>query len=60
MTITRDELARAAFWGDTICLNCGAPGEIVGEACSMCGETKVFDAAGVVEVLELVIDDEAG
>jgi uncharacterized membrane protein YvbJ len=59
MTITRQQALDAAFWDRALCIECGAEHEKGHEdSCEECGtESSVFDAQGIVQVLEAIVED---
>lgn len=61
MTMTRTEIEAAAFWDQSVCLDCETVLTPVGGAeptCPECGSDAVIAAETVLRCLALVGDDE--
>ena len=63
MSIPRKTLTDAAFWAHSVCLDCEAiipqaDDDEPLEACPGCSSTRVYPAALIVEVADLVEDSD--
>ena len=52
--ISEEAARKAAFWGQTICLDCGEVEGDVTEDCPTCGGAHVLQGQLVVEVLDAI------
>ena len=73
MTITREELDRAAFWDHAVCLDCAVEFEVEADdsvlddigrpvrnlgPCPDCGSPRTYQATTVLDILERVEGEE--
>ena len=61
MTVTYNQLQRAAFWDHEICLECGAEREPADEPepCEVCASASVMHAGRVLAIVDLVEREES-
>lgn len=58
--MTLDDLERASFWEEKICLDCGAAGPASATECEECGSDALIEAKMGLKLVELLKEGEEG
>lgn len=59
MTIFKQTVREAAFWGQWVCVACGTVADRSdGSGCPNCDSAAFFSAESVLEVLDSVVEEE--
>lgn len=58
MTIARKDLEAAAFWEQSVCLDCGLIVEPDEDTCESCGSDDLLPAKQVLKATDLVEEEE--